>query len=43
VNVIEDKNPLRRTLDELGQIGASFLLVWLLAAFVVLFILALLV
>ena len=39
----EDKNPIRRICDELGHVGASFLLVWLLAAFVVLFVLALLV
>jgi hypothetical protein len=39
----EDKNPIRRIVDELGQVGATFLLVWLLAAFVALFVLALLV
>jgi hypothetical protein len=37
----EDKNPIRRIVDELGQVGATFLLVWLLAAFVALFVLAL--
>ena len=40
--MIEDKNPIRRILDLLDQVGASFLLVWLLAALVALVLLALL-
>jgi hypothetical protein len=40
--VIEDKNPIRRILDLLDEVGASFLLVWLAAAVVLLFVLALL-
>ena len=40
--MIEDKNPIRRIIDQLDQIGASFLLVWLLAAVIALFVVALL-
>ena len=40
--MIEDKNIIRRIIDLLDQVGASFLLVWLLAALLALVVVALL-
>ncbi len=40
--MIEDKNVIRRIVDLLDQVGASFLLVWLLAALLALVVVALL-
>jgi hypothetical protein len=41
--LLEDKHPIQRLMDELEQVGAGFLLIWLLAAFIALCALAFLI
>jgi hypothetical protein len=42
-HLLEDKHPIQRIIDALDQVGARFLLIWLLAALLALCAVALLI